>query len=233
MKLYTPKQIRRVLKKYDLKQVEVQIGDGLCVKMVEIEDPYALLDRLLEKEERLHSVDRFPYWAEIWPSSLGLARWLYARASPPPRGGAVELGCGLGLVSVVLASMGWRIQATDFVEDALVLASYNAASNPNKKTGSHGVDYLDWRRPRGNPVDCLVASDVAYEVPNHRLLMRVLDKLLLPKGRFFLSDPQRPATRKLVAGLKNEGYDHHCEAWPVRWGALEHQVDIHTFVRPP
>lgn len=231
MKSYTPAQLRRALSKYSTRETEVVLADQVALRMTEVEDAYALLDRLIEQEEeKKRRPERFPYWAEIWPASVALARWFFAQQLERPVSGARELGCGVGLVSVALARLGWQVEATDFVEAALAFSSFNARAN--QVGNGHRVAYLDWRHPAGQPAECLVAADVVYERKNHPHLARVLRHLLLPGGRFFLGDPQRPAARYFAGLLAEQGYGHQVESHPVRWRALEHQVDIHIFTKP-
>src|SRR3954451_11963721 len=45
-----------------------------------------------------------PYWVELWPSGLALARALHGRALRGAR--VLELGCGLALPSIVAALAG-------------------------------------------------------------------------------------------------------------------------------
>ena len=231
LKHYTSRQLRRALAKFSTVETEVELGEGLALRITEVVDAYALLDRMIAQEERQGPrPERFPYCAELWPASVGLARWFCEQKPEAPPGGVRELGCGVGLVGVALARLGWRVEATDFVEAALVFASHNARAN--RAGERHGAAYLDWRHPAGEPAACVVASDVVYERQNHPHLFKVLHHLLLPGGRFFLADPQRPAARHFVAVLEQLGYGHRVETRPVRWKSLEHQIDIHTFVKP-
>ena len=230
MKHYNARQIRRTLSKYDIERREVEVAADCSINMVEVRDPYELLDRMIEVESRQNRVARFPYWAELWPASLALARWFCEAGLEPPAQGARELGCGLGLVGITLARLGWRIEATDFVEDALIFACFNAQKN--RVVGKHRVEYLDWGNPVGQPFECMVASDVVYERKNHPHLARVLRQLLLPGGRFYLSDPQRVPTHYFSTMLKEQGFEHQVETCRVRWRSLEHKVDIHIFDKP-
>jgi len=230
MKRYSTRQISQTIKKYDTTAVEVEIDDGLQLSMLETTDPYALLDRLIkqEQEDGRDKVTRFPYWAEIWPAALALSRWFVATAQPPER--ALELGCGLGLVGIALARLGWMVEATDYVEDALVFTAHNAARNG---VGSrHIVSYLDWSHPVGTPGRVLVGSDVAYEKSLHPYLLRTVRALLAPGGRLILSDPGRPAARPFLEAMSRAGYDHRTDEVQVTWNSLDHRVDIHTFIRP-
>ncbi len=83
----------------DLVQETIALrGDDL--EILRPRDSEALLDERAFAEE-----DEFlPYWAELWPSGVALARALDGRAL---RGvPVVELGCGLGLPSIVAARAG-------------------------------------------------------------------------------------------------------------------------------
>src|SRR4051812_32331908 len=59
-----------------------------------------------------------PYWARLWPSGLALAEAL-AAAPPQPGTRVLELGCGLGLPSIVAARAGADVLATDAASDAV------------------------------------------------------------------------------------------------------------------
>ncbi|HCV21950.1 MAG TPA: methyltransferase domain-containing protein [Candidatus Latescibacteria bacterium] len=232
LKRYARRQTTRTLAKYDTVSIDVDIDADLSVSMVQTRDAYVLLDRLIEQEEAgMARVTRFPYWAEIWPASVGLSRWFVGSAPEPETTEIRELGCGLGLVGVSLARAGWRIEATDFVEDALVLASHNARTNGIPEF-QHRVAYLDWSHPVGESVDCFVASDVAYEKVLHPYLIRTLRQMLNPGGRFYISDPRRPAAQPLFEALQEMGYEHECQTVDVDWQSLTHQIDVHCLTRP-
>ncbi len=227
MKRYSPRQLKRTLGKYDTRETTVAVGTGLELTIVETVDAYALLDRLLDREPDSHP--RFPYWAEVWPAALGLSRWLFERRLPAVD--AVELGCGLGLVGITLARLGWRVEATDYVEDALIFTTHNAVRN--RAGPGHQVAYLDWRHPVGKPRECLVASDIAYEPRDHPNLNRLLKSLLKPGGRLYLSDPRRPVAANFISGLRDRGFDHSRETVAVRWRGQEQGIDIHVLTSPP
>lgn len=234
MKRYSSRQITRTLKKYDTTTVEVSPSDDLRLSMVETADAYALLDRLIEQEEAdgRDRVTRFPYWAEIWPAALALSRWFVESAPTfgPTPGRALELGCGLGLVGVTMARLGWTVEATDFVEDALLFTAHNAQRNG--AGGRHTVSYLDWSHPVGTPSAVLVGSDVAYEKSLHPYLLRTVRALLKPGGQFIVSDPGRPAARPFFDSMRRAGFEHRTDQVSITWNALDHTVDIHTFISP-
>ena len=230
MKRYGDRQIRRTLSKYDTRQVRRSLASGCDLQMTEVGDVNVLLNSMIEREGRFQGVERFPYWAELWPMALAMAQWFCRAEEPIPRGWTYELGCGLGLVGIALAKLGWRVEATDFVEDALIFAAHNAQRNGVQH--NHRVAYLDWRNPVGEPRECLVGSDIVYEKKNHRYLERILHKLLLPGGRFYLGDPQRKDADDFVWRLVSQGYSQRRETRVETWNSVEYQVAIYVFTKP-
>src|SRR5918996_695345 len=78
--------------------------------------------------ERLAALRGVPYWATPWPGGAVLAGAL--ADDPPPKGARVlELGCGLGLPSIVAARAGARVLATDGCSDAVAFAAHSLALN--------------------------------------------------------------------------------------------------------
>jgi predicted nicotinamide N-methyase len=74
----------------------------------------------------------------------------------------VELGCGLGLPSLVAAAHGARVTATDWAADAIDLLRENVARNGLELT----AERRDWREPWDETFDLVLAADVLYEPRN-------------------------------------------------------------------
>src|SRR5919108_539555 len=74
-------------------------GDEIAV--MRPRDGEALVD------EHAFAADEFlPYWAQLWPSGVALARAVAHRALKGAR--VLEVGCGLGLPSIAAARAGGR-----------------------------------------------------------------------------------------------------------------------------
>jgi predicted nicotinamide N-methyase len=134
-----------------------------------------------------------PYWAELWPSALALADVVSARDVSDLT--VLELGCGLGLPSLVAARGGARVLATDWADDALVLLGVNAMRNGLAVETRR----FDWREPGElGTFELVLAADVLYE-------RRYVDVLagLLPRlgGEVLLADPGRPFLRPFLERL--------------------------------
>ena len=148
-------------------------------------DAEALID-----EEAFEHEEFLPYWAELWPSALALAREVAARDLAGLR--VLELGCGLALPSVVAALGGARVLATDWAPEALPFAAANAEENAARVD----VALASWGQPSGlvaaAPWDLVLAADVLYERRNVDLLLELLPRLVDASGQVLVADPSRP-----------------------------------------
>ncbi len=180
----------------DLVEEVVAIA-GRDLALLRPRDAEALLD-----EDAFEHHEFLPYWAELWPSALALARHVAPRALRGAR--TLELGCGLGLPSLAAALAGGRVLASDWSPDAVAMTARNAERN------GIAIETLvcSWSAPeplleRG-PWDLVLASDVLYEARNGEALAPLLPRLLAPHGEVWLADPGRPAAERFLAGFDAE-----------------------------
>src|SRR3954454_1931803 len=106
----------------DLVEETIPLGNGRPIRILRPRDSEQLL-----REEAFEREELLPYWAELWPSSVALARAVAARSLRGAR--VLELGCGLGLVGIAAALAGGRVLATDWSAFAIDFATDNAARN--------------------------------------------------------------------------------------------------------
>lgn len=164
-------------------------------------------EELIDEEEYARD-ERLPYWAELWPSAHVLAGALAARDLAGLR--VVELGCGVGLPSVVAALRGADVLATDWYDAALAFTAANAAAAGARV---HTLR-LDWNAPPDNLVhpgggfDLALGADVLYEERNGPALAALLPRLLRPGGEVLVADPRRPHAEGLMAPLAEAGWSH-------------------------
>jgi predicted nicotinamide N-methyase len=85
----------------------------------------------------------------------------------------VELGCGLGLPSLIASARGARVTATDWAVDAIDLLRRNAARNGLELNAAR----RDWREPWDERFDLALATDVLYERRNVEPLVECLSTL--------------------------------------------------------
>lgn len=152
-------------------------------------DAEALIDEdAFEREEQM------PYWAELWPSGVALARAVSGAGWGGRR--VLELGCGgLALPSIAAALSGAKVLATDWAPDALGLAAENAERNGV----SIATAVVAWEAPEAlleHEWDLVLAADVIYERRNVETLLELLPRL---GRRTWLADPGRTFTEEFLS----------------------------------
>jgi predicted nicotinamide N-methyase len=203
----------------DLIEVGVPLS-GQTVRVMRPRDAESLLS-----EEAFQREELLPYWAELWSSSVALARALSPRALKGAR--TLELGCGLGLVAAVAARAGGRVTATDWSAPALELTARNAEAN--------GVEVevlrCAWQSPEPlvarAPWDLVLASDVLYDRSNVDLLLDLLPRLADRRSEVLIADPLRPPAAEF---LRRAAADWEVGTRPV---AGRPAVSLHTLRRHP
>jgi predicted nicotinamide N-methyase len=161
------------------------------VRITRPRDPEELLD------EKAFEADEFlPYWAELWPSGLALARELAAHDLKGKR--VLELGCGLGLAGVAAALEGADVVASDWSEEALAFAALNARRNGaflgtlrcSWASAAPFLDHGSW--------DLVLAADVLYERRDVPALSRLLQGL---GSDALVATPERPAVPEFLESV--------------------------------
>jgi 2-polyprenyl-3-methyl-5-hydroxy-6-metoxy-1,4-benzoquinol methylase len=137
------------------------------------------------------TLNGFPLWAKVWPASLVLAEML-AGTPPDPRREMIEIGGGLGHVSVVAAACGHRITFSETNPHALAFA--RASAQLNGVPQMHVVR-LDWSRPSiPRQFDLVLGSELIYREADILPLQRLFVRLLKPEGEILLAGEVRGTT---------------------------------------
>jgi len=166
----------------------VELG-GRALSILRPPSADALID-----EDAFADDEFLPYWAELWPSGVALARVVAGLDLAGKR--VVELGAGLGLPSLAASLVGADVLATDWAEDAVALLRRNAARNAL----SLRVERVRWDDPgpllAQAPWDVVLGADLLYERRNADQLLGLLPGL---GSEILLAEPGRPFAASFLA----------------------------------
>ena len=198
--------------KFDLALEEVALG-GHRFWMAVVRQPEKLLDDISVDE--FARDERLPYWAELWTSSIVMGEHILQ--DPSFRGAALlELGCGVGLAGIAAARAGAQVTMTDYDDDALLFARWNAGANLDQtERGRLQIRPLDWRLPPSAAYDIIVGADIVYERRHFEPLMTFFGAALRPDGFVLLGEPCRSMGDDFFAGAAANGFDVAEELKPV------------------
>ncbi len=182
---------------------DLQLKNHL-VKVSRIRDIDKLFNQLLSKSSSDPDIvdERMPYWADLWPSAIGLSEFIDADPSLVKEKHTLEIGCGLGLPGIVAALCGGKVILTDYLQEALDFAENNWKKNLSKEFNGQ---LLDWRNvSKIAKSDVIIASDVAYESRSFEPLRNAIDTILKPDGVMLLSEPNRKFASPFIMLLKKD-----------------------------
>jgi predicted nicotinamide N-methyase len=144
----------------------------------------------------------WPLFGVIWQAGIMLADYM---ADYPVAGLRIlEIGCGLGLPSMVIHARGGKVTASDIHP----LAGEFLADNL-ERNGLPPLPFriLDWREDHGSePYDLIIGSDLLYERDQPELLAAFIDRHCRDSGEVILTDPGRGQMGKFNRLMADNGF---------------------------
>ncbi|MCF8031009.1 MAG: methyltransferase domain-containing protein [Desulfohalobiaceae bacterium] len=149
--------------------------------------------------------ERIPYWVEVWPAAIHLAEWIASRPGETSGRRCLDLGCGLGLCSLVAARNAARVVGMDYERGAVFYTRKNARLN---SVPLPDAVLMDWRCCGFKPgsFSLVFAADILYEKRFWEPVEAFLRRVLAPEGKVLLSTPERQTTRGLLRWLQSLGW---------------------------
>lgn len=142
-------------------------------------------------------------FGQVWPSGRVLAQAMSGFEVAGKR--ILELGCGLGLSSLVLQRRQADITASDHHPLAEEFLTYNAALN-----GLPMPAYLDlaWTLPQPDlgHFDLIIGSDVLYERGHAEQLSTLVSRHTRPEAEVLITDPGRGNSGAFTTAMRDQGY---------------------------
>lgn len=158
------------------------------------------------KNEEINNIsldDYIPYWTELWPSAKGLAQYLYTNKNIVSGKNILELGCGLGLPSLVCAISGAKkVTPTDLIDDALYHVTLNAFANeiPSKNIETKVLDWTKAKPEDFRGCNLIIAADIVYEKRFVHHFIDFTQKIIQNKEKItiILAEPGRDVASDLL-----------------------------------
>lgn len=195
-------------------------------RMIDLMRPRSAEDLINEADFELD--ERLPYWADVWPSSMILAT---AVSREEGRGRALlELGCGVGLVTIGAMRAGFDVLATDYYLDALAFTRANALRSLGNAPRTRHVDWRDFPSDLGS-FQRVLASDVLYERPYGALVAGAIDATLARDGVATIADPGRVGAEDFLTACAARNLQVRSETRPFESGSIRQTIRLYEVRR--
>ncbi len=143
-------------------------------------------------------------FGQVWPSGRVLAEAMSTFDVAGKR--ILELGCGLGLSSLVLAHRGANVVASDHHPLAEPFLAYNAGLNDLP-----AVTYRDlpWAVPDATlgSFDLIIGSDILYERDHAAQIAAMMSRHARPDAELLVTDPGRGNSAPFTRAMATQGYE--------------------------
>ncbi|QDP00240.1 class I SAM-dependent methyltransferase [Thalassotalea sp. PS06] len=151
----------------------------------------------------------WPIFGILWPSSIVLAKFIQDFDTDKKR--ILEVGCGLGLTSLMLNKQGDDITATDHHPEVNRFLKRNTTLNNDPEIPFERVDWTDKTDTLGL-FDLIIGSDLLYEDEHIELLAKFIESHALQTCQIVIVDPGRGRKAKLVKRLSLSGFSNHTQS---------------------
>lgn len=145
-------------------------------------------------------------FGQLWPASKALARAVKRIDISNRR--IIELGCGLGLPSLVLKARGANVIASDRHPLSESFLDYNA--NLNQVPEVPFMD-LDWNPIEPDPnlghFDTIIGSDILYERDHADMLAGLVSRIAAPVAKVLITCPGRGYRNHFSRLLEASGFE--------------------------
>jgi predicted nicotinamide N-methyase len=207
-----------------------QLGVSSLGRELELVAPRSAEDLL--NEEDFERDERLPYWADLWPSSYALADRVASEDGGA--GGStlrlLELGCGLGLVTIAALTAGFDVLATDYYADALMFTRANAWRAVGIDPAVRLVDWRDLPADLGT-FDRVVGADVLYEQRYATIVADTIARTLARSGMAIIADPRRTALPEFLRECEARGLAvSSVESWRYAEGEVRQTILVHELI---
>jgi predicted nicotinamide N-methyase len=140
-----------------------------------------------------------PYWARLWPASLGLCEFLAGRTELVTGKRVLELAAGLGLPGLLTAHFAEAVTVSDIDPDAVAVMQEAIGLNGLKNARARVVDWA--AIPENIRPEIVLLSDVNYDPEVFETLFLSLKSLLESGVTILLSTPQRLMAKPFIERL--------------------------------
>lgn len=200
---------------YKTKRQTIEIEGVEPLKICSLSDPGQYYDPNGVAEKLGISPAWWSLFGQLWPSSLYLADEL-ANYQPAEDEKMLEIGCGLGVPSIVSHMQGWNITASDQHPKAEKFLRHNLKINNLSadfkfRYGQWGEEVVDTQelglaeRVSGK-YHFIMGSDLLYEDDMPRNLADFIDEHAKPEAEVWIVDANRGYKNRFSRKMKLNGF---------------------------
>ncbi len=171
-----------------------------------LKDTQQFYDKNNEAQELgIHS-SSWALFGILWPSSQILANYVYQSDTTLKR--ILEVGCGIGLSSLLLNHLHQDITATDYHPEVETFLLNNSNLNNDKQIPYYRLNWEDEILNEVGKFDLIIGSDLLYQQNHGELLSHFIDQYANNTCEVIIVDPSRGNHSKFKQQMISFGFKY-------------------------
>lgn len=142
----------------------------------------------------------------LWPSSQILANYIYQSITTSKR--ILEVGCGIGLSSLLLNHLNRDITSTDYHPEVKAFLLKNSDLNNDKEIPFYRLNWEDKTLKKVGKFDLIIGSDLLYQENHGELLSHFIDQYANNTCEVIIVDPSRGNHSKFKKKMISFGFKY-------------------------
>ena len=180
--------------------------DNIDIHLRTLKDTQQFYDKNNEAQKLGIFSSSWALFGVLWPSSKVLANYIYQEDTSSKR--ILEVGCGIGLSSLLLNHLHQNITATDYHPEVKTFLLKNSSLNNDNEIPFYRLNWKDETLKKIGKFDLIIGSDLLYEQNHGKLLSHFINNYANNKCEVILVDPSRGNHSKFKKEMLNFGFKY-------------------------
>ncbi len=171
-----------------------------------LKDTQQFYDKNNEAQELGINSSTWALFGILWPSSQILANYVYQSDTTLKR--ILEVGCGIGLSSLLLNHLHQDITATDYHPEVKTFLLKNSDLNNDKEIPFYRLNWEDESLKKVGKFDLIIGSDLLYQQDHGELLSHFINNYANNTCEVIIVDPSRGNHSKFKKEMISFGFKY-------------------------
>lgn len=180
--------------------------DNIDIHLRTLKDTQQFYDKNNEAQKLGIFSSSWALFGVLWPSSKVLANYIYQEDTSSKR--ILEVGCGIGLSSLLLNHLHQNITATDYHPEVKTFLLKNSSLNNDNEIPFYRLNWKNETLKKIGKFDLIIGSDLLYEQNHGKLLSHFINNYANNKCEVILVDPSRGNHSKFKKEMLNFGFKY-------------------------
>lgn len=202
------------------------VFDNVDIHLKTLKDTQQFYDKNNEAQDLGINSATWALFGVLWPSSQILANYIYQSDTSSKR--ILEVGCGIGLSSLLLNHLQQDITATDYHPEVKTFLLRNSNLNNDNEIPFYRLNWEDEALKKIGKFDLIIGSDLLYQQNHGVLLSHFINKYANNKCEVIIVDPSRGNHSKFKKEMISFGFKYK-KIDTLKYSDEEFKGSIHKY----